>query len=182
MDDCVAAKQAVPHSDAATTHIVVMGVSGVGKSTIAQAIVDQLGWAFAEGDEFHPKPNLDKMSAGSPLADEDRLPWLEALAAWTRERDAAGEPTVLSCSALRRSYRDVLAAGLPGTVFVHLVGDMAMLLTRMSGRTHFMPSDLLESQPDALEPLEPDERGVAVDVRPPHRQVADDVLAALRFA
>lgn len=169
----------VPDRDTETLHLVVMGVSGVGKSTIAQNLVNRLGWAFAEGDEFHPKPNVDKMAAGFALVDEDRLPWLESLAAWTRERDAAGQPTVLSCSGHRRSYRDILAEGLPGTVFVHLVGDKGMLLSRMNARTHFMPSDLLESQLDTLEPLEADERGVAFDVHPPSPQVADDVLTAL---
>ena len=160
-------------------HLVFMGVSGSGKSTAARAVQERLGWAFAEGDDFHPQANIDKMSAGRPLGDEDRLPWLEALAAWARERDATGTPTLMTCSALRRSYRDVLRGGGEHTFFVHLHGDKGLMLERMGGRDHFMPPSLLESQLDTLEPLEDDEPGVVVDPVEPPEQLADRVLGTL---
>lgn len=169
----------LPDPAAQPLHLVVMGVSGTGKSTIAQALHARLGWEFAEGDEFHPQANVDKMASGRPLMDEDRWPWLEALAAWTAERDAAGTPTLLTCSALRRSYRDLLRGGGAGTWFVHLVGDKGLLLERMSSREHFMPPSLLESQLDTLEPLEADERGAVYDVANPPERLARMVLAQL---
>jgi len=169
----------LPDPAAQPLHLVVMGVSGTGKSTIAQALHARLGWEFAEGDEFHPQANVDKMASGRPLMDEDRWPWLEALAAWTAERDAAGTPTLLTCSALRRSYRDLLRRGGAGTWFVHLVGDKGLLLERMSSREHFMPPSLLESQLDTLEPLEADERGAVYDVANPQERLARMVLAQL---
>ncbi|WP_075810953.1 MULTISPECIES: gluconokinase [unclassified Serinicoccus] len=160
-------------------HLVVMGVSGTGKSTIAQALEARLGWEFAEGDDFHPEANVAKMASGRPLVDEDRWPWLEALAAWTAERDARGEPTVLTCSALREAYRDILRRGGDGTWFVHLVGDKGLLLDRMSSRDHFMPPSLLESQLDTLEPLGAEERGAVYDVANPPERIARMVLAQL---
>ena len=163
-------------------HLVFMGVSGSGKSTAAGAVRDRLGWVFAEGDDFHPQANIDKMSAGFPLTDEDRRPWLESLAAWTREHDEAGVPTLVSCSALRRAYRDVLRTGGEHTFFVHLVGDKGLLLQRMTGREHFMPPTLLESQLSTLEPLAPDEAGVTIDVANPPDRIARLVLAQLDLA
>ncbi|WP_298890647.1 gluconokinase [uncultured Serinicoccus sp.] len=160
-------------------HLVIMGVSGTGKSTIGLALHERLGWEFAEGDDFHPQANVDKMTSGRPLMDEDRWPWLKALAAWTAERDAAGTPTLLTCSALRRSYREVLSEGGAGTWFVHLSGDKGLLLDRMSTRDHFMPPSLLESQLDTLEPLEADERGAVYDVANPPERIARMVLAQL---
>lgn len=150
-----------------SVHIVVMGVSGSGKSTIARRLADELGLEMAEADDFHPPANIAKMSGGEPLTDEDRWPWLEALARWTADRRAAGTSTVLACSALRRSYRDVLRAPVPDTYFLHLHGSEALLRERMSAREHFMPPALLRSQFDTLEPLEPDERGAVLDVAPP---------------
>jgi gluconokinase len=147
-----------------THHVVVMGVSGVGKTTIATGLADGLGVEYAEGDEFHPQSNIDKMASGTPLTDEDRWPWLEALARWTAEKHAAGETTVVTCSALKRSYRDVLRKGAPGTFFVHLSGSEDLIRSRIEGREHFMPASLLRSQFDTLEPLEPDEDGVELDV------------------
>lgn len=160
-------------------HIIVMGVSGTGKSTVATSLERVLGWAFAEGDDFHPPENIAKMASGRPLVDEDRWPWLQSLAAWTSERDARGEPTILTCSALRRRYRDLLRDGGAGTFFVHLVGDKGLLLERMGAREHFMPPSLLESQLDTLEPLEEDERGMRVDVANPPERIARMVLAQL---
>lgn len=148
-----------------TFHLVVMGVSGIGKSTVAHRIADTLGpgLAIAEGDDFHSPGNIAKMASGRPLTDEDRYPWLEALAAWTRDRRAGGESTVLTCSALRRAYRDVLSNGIPETAFVHLSGDAELSRGRMAGREHFMPVQLLTSQLETLEPLEDDEPGIVVD-------------------
>lgn len=160
-------------------HLIVMGVSGTGKSTIARALVDRLGWPFAEGDDHHPQANVEKMASGRPLVDEDRWPWLRTLTGWTAERDARGESTLLTCSALKRSYRDLLREGGPGTYFVHLVGDKGLLLERMGSREHFMPSSLLESQLDTLEDLGEDERGMVVDVANPPERIARMVIAQL---
>lgn len=161
-------------------HLVVMGVSGSGKSTVAQALHERLGWEFAEGDSYHPQSNIDKMAAGRPLVDEDRWPWLQALADWTRQRDQRGEPTILTCSALKRSYRDLLREGGEGTYFVHVHGDKGLLLERMETRErHFMPATLLESQLDTLEMLQPDEHGVVVDIAHPVDRSARLVLAQL---
>lgn len=160
-------------------HLVFMGVSGSGKTTVAEAVRARLGWTFAEGDDFHPEANVAKMSAGRPLSDEDRIPWLEALAKWTQRHDEAGEPTLMSCSALRRSYRDILRRGGEATFFVHLTGDKGLLLDRMGEREHFMPPTLLESQLDTLEPLGDDEPGMVVDVANPPDRIARMVLAQL---
>lgn len=163
-------------------HLVLMGVSGAGKSTAGLAVRDRLGWEFAEGDDFHPRANIATMAAGGTLSDEDRIPWLQALADWTRERDVAGRPTLVSCSALRRSYRDILRTGGEHTFFVHLVGDKRLLRERMTTREHFMPQILLQSQLDTLEPLAPDEPGMEVDAALPPGRIADLVLERLRAA
>jgi gluconokinase len=160
-------------------HLVFMGVSGSGKSTAAAAVNEHLGWPFAEGDDFHSRESIDKMAAGFPLTDEDRLPWLERLARWTQAHDAAGRSTLISCSALRRAYRDILRTGGDGTTFVHLVGDKGLLLERMGHREHFMPPSLLESQLDTLEPLGDDEEGFTVDVAMPPDELAREVLRRL---
>lgn len=160
-------------------HLVFMGVSGSGKSTIARAVQERLGWAYAEGDDFHPAANVAKMREGIPLTDADRWGWLESLAGWTAERDAAGEPTIVACSALRRAYRDVLRRGGAGTFFVHCTGDDHLILERMNARQHFMPPSLLESQLDTLEPLQPDEDGMDVDPALPVDRIVALVLARL---
>ena len=160
-------------------HLVFMGVSGSGKSTAALAVQELLGWEFAEGDDFHPPENIAKMQSGRALTDADRWGWLETLAQWTKERDDAGVSTLLSCSALRRSYRDVLRRGGAGTFFVHMTGDKGLLLQRMQSREHFMPPTLLESQLDTLEQLEGDEEGMVIDVAHPPERIAAMVLARL---
>lgn len=161
-------------------HVVLMGVSGTGKSTIAEALLEHLDWDFCEGDDLHPPANIAKMSSGRPLDDEDRWPWLEALAAWTRERAERGEDTLLTCSALKRSYRDVLRRGGGGTFFVHLTGDHDLLAERMGARQrHFMPSSMLRSQLDTLEPLDGDERGMVVDVAASPEEIARQVVEEL---
>lgn len=159
-------------------HIVVMGVSGSGKSTVGQAIAERLNWAFAEGDDYHPQANIDKMASGRPLVDEDRWPWLKELAQWASDHDDAGRSTVLTCSALRVVYRDILRTG-GDTFFVHLTGDKNLLMERMQGREHFMPPSMLESQLDALEQLGPDEEGMVLDVANPPKRIAAVVAAQL---
>lgn len=162
-----------------TRHLVVMGVSGVGKTTVAETLADVLGADFAEGDLFHPEANITKMSSGAPLTDDDRWPWLESLAAWTRERRSDGVSTVVACSALRRAYRDVLRRDVPETFFLHLTGDPELIRDRMRARRHFMPPDLLQSQFETLEPLGPDENGVVVDVARAVRDIVDRAVATL---
>lgn len=167
---------------APVSQIVVMGVSGTGKSTVGALLAEHLGVALVEGDSHHPRANIEKMSAGIPLDDADRLPWLQTLAGITAEQHAAGLPTVLTCSALKRRYRDVLRGAVAGrtTFFVHLHADAAVLEARMRCREHFMPPSLLRSQLETLEPLQPDETGVVLDVVEPVDRVTADALAALR--
>lgn len=163
----------------APRHLVFMGVSGSGKSTAARAVQERLGWELAEGDDFHPPANVATMAQGTPLTDADRWGWLESLAAWTAEREAKGEPTIITCSALRRSYRDVLRGGGEGTFFVHATGDTHLILERMHARDHFMPPSLLASQLDALEPLQADEQGMDVDLALPVDRLAAMVVVRL---
>ena len=145
--------------------IVVMGVSGSGKSTVGAALAQRLRVPFADADDFHPEANIAKMSSGTPLTDEDRWPWLDLIAEWTAEQDGAGKNTVVTCSALRRIYRDRLRNAPGRTLFVHLVGSPELLEHRLSSRSgHFMPPTLLPSQLATLEPLEADEEGVILDV------------------
>ena len=167
---------------ASPRHIVVMGVAGTGKTSIGKAVAEELGAAFVEGDEFHPKANIDKMSSGIPLDDDDRRPWLETLAGKIRELDAEGERSVTACSALRRLYRDWLRQGHPDLFFVHLHTDYDVLLDRMQKREHFMPPSLLQSQFDTLEMLEDDESGVVVDVRVSIDEVVREALVGIRAA
>ncbi len=143
--------------------IVVMGVSGVGKTTVAQGMASALGWEFAEGDDLHPEANVAKMAAGQPLTDEDRWPWLRSIGDWMSAEVTAGRSAVVTCSALRRAYRDVLREGRPEVVFCHLTANPSLLGERVGQRTdHYMPASLLPSQLATLEPLQPDEPGVEV--------------------
>jgi gluconokinase len=163
-----------------TTTIVVMGVSGSGKSTIAAMLVDRLGWEFAEGDEFHPRENVEKMRAGHPLDDEDRWPWLRRIAAWIGEHERAGRSAVVTCSALKRSYRDLLRDGHPSVWFAHLTTDPGVIGERLRHRTgHYMPASLLESQLATLEPLADDEPGASIPADGPPETVVAEILAAL---
>jgi gluconokinase len=163
-----------------TPHVVVvMGVSGTGKTTVGQRIAAALGVPYAEGDAFHPPENIAKMSAGSPLDDADRWPWLDAVGAWAGSR--AGLGGVVAASALKRSYRDRLRAAAPDAVFVHLTGDRALIERRMAGREgHFMPTALLASQFATLQPLEDDEAGVAVEVSGSPEEITGRAVEALR--
>ncbi|MFD8964901.1 gluconokinase [Streptomyces sp. NPDC059568] len=163
-----------------TPHVVVvMGVSGTGKTTVGPLIADALGVPYAEGDDFHPPANIAKMSAGVPLDDADRWPWLDAIGSWAHERARLGG--VVSSSALKRAYRDRLRAAAPGAVFLHLTGDRALIGRRLAERKgHFMPPALLDSQFAALENLEADEAGVAVDVSGTPQEITERAVAALR--
>ncbi|MGK5500772.1 gluconokinase [Streptomyces sp. URMC 125] len=158
--------------------IVVMGVAGTGKTTIGPLLADRIGVPYAEADDFHPAANIAKMTAGTPLTDEDRRPWLDAIGAWARSREGLGG--VVSCSALKREYRDRLRAAAPGLVFVHLTGDRGLIEERMARREdHFMPTALLDSQFATLQPLEPDENGFPVDVSGSPEEIAERAAAAL---
>ena len=143
--------------------LVVMGVAGSGKSTVGPLLAEQLGWDFGEGDELHPEANVAKMAAGKPLTDADRWPWLARVRAWIDEHVATGRPGVITCSALKRGYRDVLRD--PHVVFVHLSGTREQLADRLANRAdHFMPVSLLESQLADLESPGPDEQALTVDI------------------
>ncbi|MFJ8209603.1 gluconokinase [Streptomyces sp. NPDC096033] len=157
-----------------------MGVSGTGKSTVGRLLAQALGVPYAEGDAFHPAANVARMSAGIPLEDADRWPWLDAVGAWIRGRGTGGGVVAASC--LRRVYRDRLRAAAPaGVVFVHLTGRRPLIAARMAARTgHFMPASLLDSQFAALEPLHPDEPGFAVDVAGTPEEITARALSALR--
>jgi gluconokinase len=168
------------NAQVAPTCIVVMGVSGSGKSTVAAGLVERLGWEFAEGDDFHPPANVEKMRSGTPLGDEDRWPWLRTLAAWIGEHEQAGTSTVVTCSALKRAYRDVLRDGHPSVWFAHVTADRELLSERVEHRTgHYMPSSLLESQLATLQPLQDDEPGASVSGAGAPEDVVAQLLAAL---
>lgn len=133
-----------------TIHVVVMGVSGSGKTTVAGILQDRWGWQLAEADDFHPQSNIDKMHSGIPLTDDDRWPWLETIRTWMTEHEEAGRSTIVTCSALKKMYRDVLRRGAARVIFMHLDGDHALLASRLATRTdHFMPSScsILNSPP-----------------------------------
>ncbi|EGX59056.1 gluconokinase [Streptomyces zinciresistens K42] len=158
--------------------VVVMGVAGTGKTTIGALLATRLGVPYAEGDDFHASANIAKMTAGVPLDDDDRWPWLDAIGAWAHGR--AGLGGVVSCSALKRAYRDRLRAAAPDVVFVHLAGDRAVVEDRMSHRQgHFMPTALLDSQFATLQPLGADEAGVVVDVSGGPEEIAGRAAEAL---
>jgi gluconokinase len=143
----------------AIPRIVVMGVSGVGKTEVGRRLAERLGLPFADADDLHPAANVAKMAAGIPLDDDDRWPWLDAVGA-----ALAGRPLVMACSALRRAYRDRIRAAAPGAVFVEIAVDPAVIRARMDARAgHFMPSSLLDSQLATLEHLAADEAGCVVD-------------------
>ncbi|WP_280247627.1 gluconokinase [Nocardia abscessus] len=155
-----------------------MGVSGSGKTTVGTRLAEALGVDYAEGDEFHPPANVAKMAAGTPLDDADREPWLDALAGWLAER--SGEGAVVTCSALKRVYRDRLRASAPDAFFLHLDLPRGELERRLADRQgHFMPPSLLDSQLGTLEPLEPDEDGSTVDGTRSPEDLVREAIAAL---
>lgn len=157
------------------TVLVLMGVSGSGKSTVVGGLADRLGWDVAEGDDLHSSANVAKMAAGHPLTDADREPWLASVAVWIDEHLQSGRDGIVTCSALRRRYRDVLRRD--GVVFVHLRGTRDQLEQRLAGRRgHYMPAALLDSQLAALEPPDPDEHALVVDLGPSAAELVDRIV------
>ena len=170
-------------AEAAPHVIVMMGVSGSGKSTIASMVAHRLGWIYEDGDWFHPKSNVEKMHHGEPLTDEDRWPWLKAIAAWIDETRQAGRHGVVACSALKRAYRDILVGERRDVRLVFLRGDSELIARRVAARDdHFMPAALLESQFAALEEPAADERPVTVSIAPHPRDIVDSIIAKLGIA
>lgn len=161
-------------------HIVVMGVSGTGKSSVAQILSERLHVEFVEGDDLHPEANRQKMAAGQPLTDEDRWPWLDRIVQTMRDAAAEGRGLVVTCSALKRVYRDVLAQNGSPTVFAHLTGPHEVIAARLNERSgHFFPQSLLDSQFQTLEPLAAGESGFEVDIRESVEEEAQDILDRL---
>lgn len=157
--------------------LVLMGVSGSGKSTVAALLAGRLGWAFEEGDALHPQTNIDKMAAGHPLTDEDRYPWLEKVAEWVDRRLDQGENGVITCSALKRSYRNIINRRGSGVVFVFLSGTPETISARLAERHgHFMPASMLGSQFVDLEELSPGEPGIRIDVGPGPEVIAQQIM------
>ncbi len=169
------------HNDVAQQPVlVIMGVSGCGKSTVAAILAGQLGWDLEEGDDLHPAPNVEKMRAGTPLTDEDRWPWLEKVADWIRDHTNAGLPGAITCSALKRSYRDVLRG--EHVVFVHLAGSKETIARRLNARLdHYMPTTLLDSQLATLEPPGPDENALVVNLGRRPAEEAAEIIERLRL-
>ena len=164
-------------------HLIFMGVAGCGKTTAADNLHRALGWPVAEADDFHPPANIAKMSEGIPLTDEDRWPWLKSLRDWMSARAAEGVRTIVTCSALKRSYRDLLSGADGRVFFIHLTARPEELRERMALREgHFMPPALLPSQFAALQPLDDDEDGVTVVSRGTPEETFDAILAALEHA
>ena len=161
--------------------IVVMGVSGAGKSTVGKLIAARLDCPFRDADSFHPRANIEKMSRGEPLTDEDRWPWLQAIAAWIAEHRAAGTTCVVTCSALKRVYRDIVTNRQSSDVrLVYLKGGFDLIESRLKARQgHFMPPGLLRSQFDALEEPGPDENPLVVAIDAPVEAIAAEVAATL---
>jgi gluconokinase len=156
-----------------------MGVSGSGKTTVAGALAQNLGWTLAEGDDFHSPANIAKMRAGTPLNDDDRMPWLRAIAAWIDARKA-GESAIVTCSALKRAYRDLLAGGRPEVLFVYLKGTADVMSRHLAGREdHFMPASLLSSQFETLEEPGPGEPVLAVDTSQPVGVIVSEIESRL---
>ncbi len=158
--------------------LVLMGVSGCGKSTVAAVLAGQLGWDLEEGDDLHPASNVAKMAAGIPLTDEDRWPWLDLVAGWIHNHTVAGIPGIVTCSALKKVYLDRLRGD--NVVFVHLAGSKEQIGQRLAARTdHFMPVALLDSQVATLESLGPDENTLVVDFGRKPADVAAEIIASL---
>jgi carbohydrate kinase (thermoresistant glucokinase family) len=156
--------------------IVVMGVTGCGKTTVGAALAEKLGITFVDSDDLHSTSNKKKMSSGTPLNDSDRQPWLQAVSDTLQSH----EKIVVACSALKKSYREKILAGVPTTQFIHLVGSKELISSRLSERSHeFMPIELLDSQFQTLEPLEQSERGKDIEISQPIEEIVDEITAWL---
>ncbi|MGH3685296.1 MAG: gluconokinase [Pseudonocardiaceae bacterium] len=157
-----------------------MGVAGSGKTTVGLLLAERLGVAYAEADSFHPPANVAKMAAGQALGDNDRYPWLAAVADWIRDRNRVGQGGVVSCSALKARYRNLLRQADAGVWFLHLDADRGLITGRVAGRRgHFMPVSLVDSQFEALEPLRPDEAGAVLDASSPPEDIVRVAMARL---
>jgi gluconokinase len=162
--------------------LVVMGVSGSGKSTIADKLAERLGWVFEDGDTFHPASNVAKMRAGHPLTDEDRRPWLQAIADEIDRVCTAGERAVIACSALKHAYREILVHGRNDVRIVFLKGSQQLIADRLAGRKgHFMPAGLLDSQFKTLEPPEQSEHPVTVSIDASVDRIVEDIVCQLQL-
>jgi gluconokinase len=158
--------------------VLVLGVAGSGKTTVGAMLAGRLGWQYADADDFHPVANVEKMAAGHPLTDEDRWPWLHAMAAWIDVQIAAGQPAVVSCSALKRAYRDVMRR--PEVQMVYLQGSRGLIAARLTSRQgHFFQREMLDSQFATLEEPEPDEGVITVSIEGSPLDVVDRILAQL---
>ena len=163
-----------------TSFLVVMGVSGSGKTTIAQALALRLGWPIKESDTFHSEANVAKMHGGIPLTDADRQPWLEAVAEWIDRRRAEGQPGIVTCSALKRNYRRVIIGSRPDVRLVYLRGKHAVIAERLASRKgHFMPPRLLQSQLDTLEEPGDDEQPLVVDIGQAAALITEQIIGRL---
>ena len=157
-----------------------MGVSGCGKTTVAEKLAERLGWQLAEADMFHSPANVAKMRSAIPLTDEDRRPWLAAIAKWIDAARASGKPGVVTCSALKRRYRDIIVGNRPDVRLVYLKGDYDLIAGRMAARAHhYMPVGLLQSQFDALEEPGADEKAIVVPIDAPPGEIVAEIVAAL---
>ena len=160
--------------------VVVMGVSGCGKSTIASMLAHRLNWIYEDGDWFHPQSNVRKMHAGEPLTDEDRWPWLHGIAAWIDATRRVGNHGTVACSALKRAYRDILVGKRTDVRIVYLKGEQDLIARRLAARDgHFMPPSLLESQFAALEEPQPDEHPIVVSIVPHPREIVEEIVKRL---
>jgi carbohydrate kinase (thermoresistant glucokinase family) len=163
--------------------VIVMGVSGCGKSTIGALLASRLRWEFEDADWFHPASNVDKMDSGIPLTDEDRWPWLKAVAGWIDQTHCSGGHGVVACSALKRSYRDILIGDRTDVRLVYLKGDETLIARRIATRhEHFMPRSLLHSQFEALEEPGADEKPITVSIEPQPREIVLRILSAMNMA
>jgi carbohydrate kinase (thermoresistant glucokinase family) len=185
--DAAAAGEGNSSDDATVTRepvvLVVMGVSGSGKSTVAALVAGRLGWPFEEGDTLHPHANIEKMTAGHPLTDEDRAPWLEKVAEWAEEQLDAGRSGLITCSCLKRAYRDVINRRGSGVIFVYLSGSRETIAERLATRHgHFMPPSLLASQFADLEEPTSDEPAIRIDVGPTPVSIAQQIVDQLHLA
>jgi len=170
-------------ASSAVAVVMVMGVSGSGKSTVGALLASRLRWEFEDADWFHPAANVDKMHRGIPLTDEDRRPWLAAIAGWIDNTRRSGGHAVIACSALKRRYRDVLIGSRTGVRLVYLKGDETLIARRIATRhEHFMPQSLLHSQFDALEEPGADENPVVISIEPEPREIVAQILTALRLS
>jgi gluconokinase len=160
--------------------LVVMGASGSGKSTIAAMLAQRLHWIYEDGDWFHPKSNIEKMHHGEPLNDEDRWPWLHAIAAWIDATRRAGNHGIVACSALKRAYRDILIGERKDVALIFLKGDRELIARRVAARAdHFMPTNLLESQFKTLEEPQADERPIVISIVPHPREIVETIVNQL---